>query len=527
MEEIFAGFVISSKENEDVKIRRFEEEMRNLIKALGAPESIEHAFRKYIDYTADIASERKVTLLLSLLEYAIQNHLLSAKLVCEWILNSKKLVYENEAFWCCSFTFINKVIGLADYKGVRDIVKLMLDKVNTVPANTNVSILSQLNAMYKVFINVFDRNNCLLPAYLVLDEIQKKMYPKGRWPHWKFAKLLSSFVESFRPTAQMVTIACRSKLLPIVSYSSSMGNTWKLDPINAKFQLRASLPYNKELLEPQTHLLRYVLEKPYSRDMVYSMLSLSNEQKQRCPILEEQLVELVLMAMERSENESDSGDVSEQTTSQTVFFWQHLSSHLIYFVLYHHASFPHMVESLHDKLAAKNLRKGRDHLMWVLLQFISGAIQKKSLVDFLPIIKLHDLLYPEKEPISVPDITKPSCTHAMAIASIWIHLMKKAELEPVKLQRPLPVSLKKHVDCLQQSLMSNNLHSSFYSDYQISLLCNAYSTNQEYFTRPMGVLVDAVQGNNRNNNNSGVSNGQVTPLSMNILDSLTVHTKMR
>ncbi|RWS25306.1 mediator of RNA polymerase II transcription subunit 23-like protein [Leptotrombidium deliense] len=474
LEEVFSGFIIANKANEELKILRFEEEMKNLIKSLGSHENIEIAIREYVSRTASIASESKIMTLLSLLEFAVKNNLLPARLVCELILTSDKLQYENEAFWCCSFALINKIIGSADYKGVRDLVKIMLDKVNTIPANSNVSILSQLNAMYKVFQHVFDRNACLLPAYLVLDEIQKKMYPKGHWPHWKFAKLLSSFVDSFKPTAQMVSIAGRSKLLPIVNYSSTIGNAWKLDPLSAKFQTRCLLPYNKELMEPQTYLLRYVLEQPYSKDMVCTMLGLNNKQKQRCPILEEQLVELIFTAMERSENESEGGDVTEQVANQTLFFWQHLSSLLIYFVLFHHASFPHMVLDLHDKLATKSLRKGRDHLMWVLLQFISGAIQKNSLVDFLPIMKLHDLLYPEKEPLPVPDVNKPSCTHAMAISSIWIHLMKKAELEPVKLQRPLPVSLKLHVEFLQQNLLNtNNLQSTFSTDYRISLLCNA------------------------------------------------------
>jgi len=48
-------------------------------------------------------------------------------------------------------------------------------------------------------------------------------------------------------------------------------------------------------------------------------------------------------------------------------------------------------------LAGRGLIKGRDHLMWVLLQFISGSIQKNALADFLPVMKLFDLLYPEKE----------------------------------------------------------------------------------------------------------------------------------
>jgi mediator of RNA polymerase II transcription subunit 23 len=49
------------------------------------------------------------------------------------------------------------------------------------------------------------------------------------------------------------------------------------------------------------------------------------------------------------------------------------------------------------QLAGRGLIKGRDHLMWVLLQFISGSIQKNALGDFLPVMKLFDLLYPEKE----------------------------------------------------------------------------------------------------------------------------------
>ncbi|KFM78815.1 Mediator of RNA polymerase II transcription subunit 23, partial [Stegodyphus mimosarum] len=166
--------------------------------------------------------------------------------------------------------------------------------------------------------------------------------------------------------------------------------------------------------------------------------------------------------------------------------------------------------------------------MWVLLQFISGSIQKNHLNDFLPVMKLYDLLYPEKEPLPFPDVTKASSTHALAITCIWIHLMKKAQLEQVSLQRRLPPALTAHLEYLQHSLSNNNLSHSLNTDYRISLLCNAYSTNQECFTRPMGVLVEAVQGNPKQQAalTGGAVSGPIKPLSMSILDSLTVHTKM-
>ena len=75
------------------------------------------------------------------------------------------------------------------------------------------------------------------------------------------------------------------------------------------------------------------------------------------------------------------------------------------------------------------------------------------------------------------------------------------------------------------------------TDYKIALLCNAYSTNNEYVTRPMTALVDAVLGLQRGvqqqpslsssaMNNAAMPSGPTTPLSMAILDSLTIHAKM-
>ncbi|KAI1287629.1 Mediator of RNA polymerase II transcription subunit 23 [Halotydeus destructor] len=521
IEQTFVGFIIPSKENDDFKIDNYMDQFTELIKKSTELEALDQMIKQYVAFTGGLFGQKQVDMLLNVLELAIQRNLLTAKLVGEALLVSEKLTVDNDVFWCGTFNLLFRIMSSADYKGVRDLLKIMLDKVQSIPENSNVSMLAQLNVIYKVFDLIMDRNASLLPAYLVLDEIQKKSYPQGRWPHWKFAKLLSSFIDSFRPTAQMVTIAGRSKLMPVVGYSSTLGNAWKLDPHFAKFQLKGLLPYKKELVQQQTTILRYVIEQPYSKDMVCAMLGLSNKLKQRCPILEEQLVELIMIAMERSETVEDLSDTSEQGSNPILFLWQHLSSHLIYFVLFHHASFPHVVESLILSLSEKNYRKGREHLMWVLLQFISGAIQKNPLVDFLPIMKLYDLLYPEKEALPLPDVSKPLSTHAMAVSSIWIHLMKKAEVEPVKLQRMLPAALSQHVEFLQQNLGNAALSTTFLSDYKISLLCNAFSTNQESFARPMAALVEAVQGRS-----NAAGNANILPLSMDLLDSLTVHTKM-
>ncbi|ELW69423.1 Mediator of RNA polymerase II transcription subunit 23 [Tupaia chinensis] len=270
-------------------------------------------------------------------------------MVCESLINSDTLEWERTQLWALTFKLVRKIIGGVDYKGVRDLLKVILEKILTIPNTVSSAVVQQLLAAREVIAYILERNACLLPAYFAVTEI-RKLYPEGKLPHWH---------------------------------------------------------------------------------------------KQRCPVLEDQLVDLVVYAMERSETEEKFDDGG---TSQLL--WQHLSSQLIFFVLFQFASFPHMVLSLHQKLAGRGLIKGRDHLMWVLLQFISGSIQKNALADFLPVMKLFDLLYPEKECIPVPDINKPQSTHAFAMTCIWIHLNRKAQNDNSKLQIPIPHSLNLHHDLI-------------------------------------------------------------------------------
>lgn len=88
---------------------------------------------------------------------------------------------------------------------------------------------------------------------------------------------MADFVKSFRYTAQMVSIIGHASMLPVVEhsgYGDHLITPWKLDPVTLKFNVKGNIPYDNSLLEPQTKLLRYVLEQPYSRDMVCSMLGL-------------------------------------------------------------------------------------------------------------------------------------------------------------------------------------------------------------------------------------------------------------
>ncbi|KAG8190668.1 hypothetical protein JTE90_001277 [Oedothorax gibbosus] len=521
---VLRDFYLYTEEEQLQKYREYKEEFVKLISTFSKEELVT-ALDHYVKLTS---SQKPKTSKLLFAILNVTSDKMPPRAICDSLLKCPYLNFDNETFWCSSFLLINKAISSIDYKGARDVLKVILEKANDIKPTYNISYRNQFDRIEKVLETLLDRNECLLPSYLALDELQKKKLQTNKFPHWKFSRLISSFIESFTPTAQLVSISAfmvvkgdetMSKLLPVVGHSSTMGNVWKLDHDSGKPPLKGLLPYNEKMFEPQTDLLRYVLQQSYSRELVCNMLGFNKQQRKRCPLLEEQLVELLVAGMEKSETEADN----MEDGGPTQLLWQHLSSQLIYFILFQYASFPHIVEILYTKLKEQNLQKGRDHLMWVLLQFISGSIQKNVLKDFLPFMKLYDLLYQEKEPLPVPDAKKSSSTHAFAAICIWMHLMRKAELDKKTLTRKLPVALTKQLEFLQTTVTDADLANTLHSDYHIPLLCNAYSTNHECFTKPMGHLVEAVYGNQKQPASAVVP---TVPLSMPLLDSLTVHTKM-
>lgn len=154
-------------------------------------------------------------------------------------------------------------------------------------------------------------------------------------------------------------------------------------------------------------------------------------------------------------------------------------------------------------------------------KYFTGSIQRNPLSNFLPVLKLYELLYPEQEqPLPVPDYNQPQCTRQMAMTCIWIHLTKRAQTEQASLTCPVPAKLRAHHDFLQHLVLPNNAALAMGSDYRIALLCNAYSTNSDYFTKPMAALVETIQPSAKS------ASSPTSPLSMTVLDSLTVHSKM-
>ena len=319
-------------------------------------------------------------------------------------------------------------------------------------------------------------------------------------------------------------------------------SSWKMDPHSLKFLLKQTLtyekvlPFSKSLCDPQTSLLRYILKQPYSKDLVNSVLGVQKPRKDpsdpsgrgsgsgsQYPMLEEQLVLLFIEAMEQSDmvleitNSNKDTVTATQLRERTQIFWWSLCSELIFFLLYQFVSFGSFIDSIYKLLSARRKNKhdsylsgdgcsGRDELMWALLQYISGSIAKNTVNDFLPVLKLF-ALYNEPVPLPVPDVKSKYCARQLAAAGIYIHLQKKAQLlvatdgtgndgsnavsNPLKFAPP--IALREHYEFLKGLPNKQiNISQSIHQNYQVPVLLNTFSTDQNIFTKPMSDLVAAV-----------------------------------
>lgn len=70
-------------------------------------------------------------------------------------------------------------------------MKSCRDKAQTFPLNVNVTYLPQLLALEDTIRYIFDRNNCLLPAYFIANEFMKP-FPY-HWVRFLFQNLLNKW----------------------------------------------------------------------------------------------------------------------------------------------------------------------------------------------------------------------------------------------------------------------------------------------------------------------------------------------
>lgn len=478
--------------------------------------------KHYVNLMTQVKSPVKFDALFDVLRLLVQQHPNLGKAICEALLCCEKLDFYNQNSWMRSFELISEILPNVDYKGVRDILKHILEIIYSIPQRFETSIIPQLDTLYASFSMILDREACLLPAYLSLDELQKKI-TQGNAPVWKFAELFYHFIESFRPTAQIFSIVNRPDLLPVVGISTCQGNlSWRLDAISAKFQLKGLLPYKDKLKEPQVGQVRYLLEQPYSREMLCTTLALGPKptNSTRCSELIEQIAVSFIHAMDKSEANIESYAQQCTSTNEHLFQWIHLSNNIQFYIVHSCStiSFNQLIDSLCEKIKSRNHKRGSEHLMWALLQYITST-PKSSLSDFVAVLKLFDVLCSGRRPLALPKEDFAYSPYVFAAASIWLQLVKRADIDQVKFLKPLPPALQLHYEYLinlkppEEGLSRVNVSDVLY--------LNSHGTNKNGY--PVNNFIDCLCRVVPVHNPDPMS---VEPLPVSMLDSLTTHSRI-
>ncbi len=244
LQESFNLFLVHRNDSESEKGKKLEWlELLKRLQAQGQAQAAEpgatggqqhgqtdSALRALVQAMARQRNPSRLRSLSELLVGAVGERVVTARQACDALLGCDALRPDNQLFWVCAFSAVRRVIGGVDYKGVREVMKACVEKVSALPSELDLSFAPQLKAARELLEYIFDRNAALLPGYFVVNEILKSYPENPSWPHPALVPLVSSFLNSFRPTAQMVTSLYRHRMRPVVESAGKAHavTAWKL-----------------------------------------------------------------------------------------------------------------------------------------------------------------------------------------------------------------------------------------------------------------------------------------------------------
>ena len=175
VDQVETGFNLFLKHRPDLKQANFDCAEQDFFKVLASipAKHLDEAVKTYVKLTGTLNNPLVLKKVFLFLQCAVNKHKIEARSVCDAVLKSEYLTYENCALWNASFHLVRQIVGGVDYKGVREIMKLCIEKAHSLPVNIDKSMCAQLNALKNVLEYIFNRNASLLPGYFIVNEILK------------------------------------------------------------------------------------------------------------------------------------------------------------------------------------------------------------------------------------------------------------------------------------------------------------------------------------------------------------------
>ncbi|XP_019861841.1 PREDICTED: mediator of RNA polymerase II transcription subunit 23-like, partial [Amphimedon queenslandica] len=200
--------------------------------------------KEYVKYMISQTNPHCVELLSDTMETLVnRTSLIPARAVCEVVLS--EISTNNLMTWKQGLTLIHNIIGAVDYKGCRDVMKLLLDKFDAFPRSIPEKLMPAIYSGRKILNYILDRNASLMPSYMAHDEIQRRYSPPETHPHWALKDIIASLKGGMEVVAGLVSGNMLPNLVPVIGCSNTAGNAWKLDQDKTCFSLPGRLPYSQ------------------------------------------------------------------------------------------------------------------------------------------------------------------------------------------------------------------------------------------------------------------------------------------
>ncbi|CAH8667981.1 unnamed protein product [Schistosoma rodhaini] len=356
---------------------------------------------------ASIKHERIVMRILWSIDFAIEKTMFAPREIAHSLVCSEHLRVESPILFRCIFKLLLKLIFFLDYKSNREVFNKSIEKSSqfTEKMFCDRNLFYTIDPSLELIQLLLCREICLMPAYFAMHELIRNFSSEfGDAPQFIQTEF-NKFMDSFKRPARLLYSRVYHAMTPFCGITSLSAPNYRLDSSNLVLtSIKGAMRYPDFLTSSQLPLLCTVLGQLRSFELTTGMLDpASGKVKTRSVGLELALVELIVQVMELLECTND------EPWNRTIF--EHLISVMITFMLNSTVRFNEIVVKLNSKLEGRTWTKSSHYVMWFVLNATSGFIGKNMLTDFVPCLRLFDILFPEAEdPDRAIDLPIPCCS---------------------------------------------------------------------------------------------------------------------
>ncbi|CAB07385.2 Mediator of RNA polymerase II transcription subunit 23 [Caenorhabditis elegans] len=404
-----------------------------------------------------------------LLRYAHQKGAISTNLCAEGLIMTSD-------FRLCSricqekWKFINDCIPKIDYKGIRNILRYILEsQLRRLPYSLSPEQVNEIRIVENVILHIVDRDSNLMPPLITLSEIMRGM-PKQALMLPRLTEKLASLSVHFRPIADLSHVCGRGFVYPIPLHPSfyPLTSCWEEHGLNASntiVQPHHTLPYRPEHTSTYLYTLYMILRQPLGKD------SLHPPSKTKTKTNWEMLIS-VMICESMAEAES-----LPETEPIPRYQWDNIVNIVIYGITQHLLVPKTFFNVLKNLIKRCKYTRARDEVMWIVFQVVGSLSNLTRLDDAVTeIVELYNELF-DGDVVWMGASDHPALfARFLAAAGTWMILEKDfADKMP-----PANETIKSHIKFIQDGV--DNFDSS--NTAMLAVLSNIYRTDTK-----MGKLI--------------------------------------